>query len=93
MLRADALIEVMEWEEKEVIHVQVAGDGKKDLLDKIRKEFKEIYYDEASIDQFGSLDGEAYVNLEDWENNRKSDIQEIRAENGAKVKVSDLGCI
>lgn len=90
VIRADALIEVMEWNDKEVIHVQVTGPGRRDILDKIRKEFKEIYYDQASITLYGSLEGEAYVNLEDWEKDRRSGIEEIRAENGAKVSVSQL---
>ena len=88
--QAAALIEVMKWNEKDVIHVQVKGTGRKELLDKIRKEFKQIYYDEAGVDQFAALDGEHYINLEDWSHNKSKDIQEMLAVNGEKVNVTNF---
>jgi Leucine-rich repeat (LRR) protein/GTPase SAR1 family protein len=75
--------------QKEVT-IQVLGNERKSLLDKIRNEFKDIHNEESDIKEWVSIDGKSYVDLKELQAQHSDQNPNVRAKDGQLLKVEDL---
>jgi GTPase SAR1 family protein len=81
-----ALVEA--FADKNEIVIRIEDINQKDLLNKIRNEMNEINKDETGIEEFVSLDGNTFINLNNF-TNRPLLSDTIQAENGLWVNAAE----
>ncbi len=87
---ADALVEARHTQQAGVISVRIAGAGREALLQRIRKELKDIYHrEDDDITQWVSLDGVEWVELKELrEQSKMSGNTSIRTKSGKEVEMA-----